>query len=152
MAKSSPSPDLSRRQSARRMRVLIGTWKIEGRFVGGPEPMDERGTVTFRWLEKDALLIMRSRMKVAPRSMSVMGADDTKNAFTMIYSDARRVGRIYAMTLSSRRWTYSRREPGFHQRSIGRISTNKRKIHLSWEKSSDGRRWIKDFDLTYTKQ
>ena len=152
MPKANPTPHLSHRHIARRLRVLLGTWKIEGRFVGGEEPLEERGTVTFRWLEKDALLIMRSRMKVAPKSVGVIGADDTMNAFTLLYSDDRPVVRRYEMTLTARSWNYSRRQLGFHQRSIGRISANGREIRLRWEKSADGRRWVKDFDLIYTKQ
>lgn len=130
--------------------MLLGTWKVAGHFVGGDEVLEERGTVTFRWLEKDALLVMRSRMKVAPQSISAIGADDGANNFTILYSDERNVMRRMEMTLTSRRWTWIRRQRGFMQRFTGRISENKRKILATLEKSADGRRWIKDFELTYT--
>lgn len=150
-AKRIPVPRFSKRHVARRLHVLLGSWRVEGQFVGGEEPLNERGRVTFRWLEKDALLLMRSRMTVAPRSLAVMGADDTTNAFTILYSDERPVVRRYEMSLTSRRWTQTRREQGFQQRFIGRISENRRKIRATWEKSVDGRRWVKDFELTYTR-
>ena len=151
MAKSIPTPNLAKRRFTQRLRGLVGTWKLEGRFVGGEKPLDENGRVSFRWLVKDQLLVLRSRTSVAPHSVSIIGADDVFKAFTVLYSDVRPVVRRYEMTLTRRRWTLERREPGFHQRFVGRISSNGRRISATWEKSADGRRWMKDFDLVYTK-
>jgi len=151
MSVRKPAPMLSRAHVARRLRVLLGTWKVSGQYVGGDEPLAERGTVTFRWLEKDALLVMRSRLKVAPRSISIIGADDTTKAFTLLYSDERPVVRRYEMALTARQWSLDRRQRGFHQRSLGRISADRRTIRVRWETSSDGRRWVRDFDLVYRR-
>jgi len=60
--------------------------------------------------------------------------------------------RRYEMTLTARRWTLVRRAPGFSQRFIGALSANGRSISATWEKSADGRRWLRDFDLIYTKR
>jgi hypothetical protein len=152
MPRKIPTPRFSKRHFTRRLRILLGTWKLEGRFVGGAEPLEERGSVVFRWVEKDALLSMRSRTTVAPVSISVIGADDGAESFTVLYSDARRVVRRYEMTLTKRRWTMSRRAKGFNQRFVGNISAHGRKIVARWEKSADGRRWMKDFDLVYTRR
>jgi hypothetical protein len=152
VSRSNPTPHFSKRHITRRLRMLLGTWKVAGRFVGGDEVLEEHGTVTFRWLEKDALLVMRSRMKVAPKSIAAIGADDGANDFTILYADERNVVRRMEMTLTSRRWTWIRRQRGFMQRFIGRVSTNKRQIAATLEKSADGRRWIKDFELVYTKR
>ena len=147
-----PKPRFSRRHLPRRLRRLIGTWTVEGRFVGGgAEAVKVRGTAAFRWLVMDALVVVRTRMTVAPASTAVLGADDTENAFTMLYSDARGVVRRFAMTLTARRWVMMRRAPGFSQRFIGRLAANGRTIRATWEKSADGRRWLMDFQLTYTK-
>jgi hypothetical protein len=70
----------------------------------------------------------------------------------MVYSDARGVVRRYEMTLDANRWTLRRRQRGFQQRFIGRLSRNGRAIHATWEKSANGRKWMKDFDLVYTKK
>jgi hypothetical protein len=148
---SPPKPRLSRRHLAHRLRRLIGTWTVEGRFVGGTELQNARGTATFRWLVEDALVVVRTCMTVAPESTAVVGADDTHNAFTMLYSDERGVVRRYEMTLTARRWTLRRRAPGFSQRFIGRLAANGRSIRATWETSAEGRRWLRDFDLTYTK-
>jgi hypothetical protein len=91
-------------------------------------------------------------MTVAPASTAVIGADDTQNAFTMLYSDERGVVRRYEMELTARRWTLLRRAPGFSQRFTGRLAANGRSIRATWEKSADGRRWMRDFILTYTKR
>jgi hypothetical protein len=147
-----PKPQFSRRHLPRRLRPLIGTWKVEGQFVGGDEVLPVSGTVTFRWLVKDALVVMRTRMKVAPASVAVLGADDNQNSFTMLYSDDRGVVRRFEMTLTARRWTMIRRQRGFSQRAVTRIAANGRSMKTTWEKSADGRRWIRDFELTYTKR
>jgi len=91
-------------------------------------------------------------MTGAPASNSVIGADDTHNAFTMLYSDERGVVRRFEMKLTARRWTLLRRAPGFFQRFIGLLAPNARSIRATWEKSADGRRWMRDFHLTYTKR
>ena len=101
---------------------------------------------------KDALVVMRTRMKVAPASIAVLGADDNQNSFTMLYSDERGVVRRLEMTLTARRWTMIRRQRGFSQRFVGRIAPNGRSIRATWDKSADGRRWIRDFELVYTKR
>jgi hypothetical protein len=151
MSRANPTPHFSKRHITHRLRVLLGNWKVAGHYVGGDEVLKERGTVTFRWLEKDALLLMRSRMRVAPRSIAAIGADDGANNFTILYSDERNVVRRMEMTLTARRWTWIRRQRGFMQRFTGRISTNGRRILATIEKSADGRRWIRDFDLVYAK-
>src|SRR6185369_40112 len=151
MSSENPTPHFSKRHITRRLRMLVGTWRVQGRFVGGDEVLEERGAVTFRWLEKDALLIMRSHMTVAPKSIAALGADDGANDFTMLYADARGVVRRMEMTLTASRWTWIRRQRGFMQRFTGRISANKRQIRATLEKSANGRRWMKDFELTYTK-
>jgi hypothetical protein len=143
---------LSRRHLPRRLRRLIGTWKIDGRFVGGDESLPVTGTVTFRWLVKDALVVMRTRMKVAPAAVAVLGADDNQNSFTMLYSDDRGVVRRFEMTLTARRWTMIRRQRGFSQRSVARISADGRSMSVTWDKSADGRRWMRDFEMSYTKR
>jgi len=146
-----PKPHFSRRHLAHRLRRLIGTWRVAGRFVGGSEVQDVAGTAAFRWIVKDALVIVRTRMTLAPASTAIIGADDTHNAFTMLYSDERGVVRRFEMKLTTRRWTMLRRAPGFSQRFTGRLAPNGRRIRATWEKSADGRKWLRDFDLTYTK-
>jgi hypothetical protein len=145
-------PWLSNRHLPNRLKVLLGTWRIEGMFVGaGAPPTPIAGTTTIRWLVKDALVLMRTRLGApAPASVSVLGADDKNNRYQMLYSDTRGVVRHYAMTLTARRWTLFRKAPGFWQRFNGRISADGRTIRSTWDASPDGRRWTRDLNLVYT--
>jgi len=147
-----PKPTISKRHLPRRLRKLIGRWIVEGQFVGGHEAMDVRGSVTCTWLVKDALAVWRERSTVAPKTISVMGADDNQNAFTILHSDERGVVRRLKMALTARRWTWVRRVPGFSQRLVGRIAPNGRVIRVTCDKSADGRHWMRDFNLTYKKR
>jgi hypothetical protein len=56
------------------------------------------------------------------------------------------------MKLTRTTWTLERKAPRFSQRFVGRFARNRRTIRGAWEKSSDGRRWEHDFDLTYTRR
>ena len=60
------------------------------------------------------------------------------------------------MTLSNRTWKVLRVKPDFtpldfSQRFRGKFSGDGKTIKGVWETSSDGKRWKRDFDLTYTK-
>ena len=147
-----PKPRFSRRHLPRRLRRLIGEWRVVGQFVGGTKVLDVRGTATFRWLVKDALVVLRIRTTVAPWSTAILGADDEANEFVMLYSDVRGVVRRYEVSLTAKRWIFWRRAPGFHQRSIARLAANGRSMQVKWEKSVDGRKWLRDFNLTYVKR
>src|SRR5690348_9569857 len=100
---TAPKPTMSKRHLPRRLRKLIGRWNVEGQFVGGEEILDVRGSVTCSWLVKDALAVWRERSTVAPTTISVMGADDNQNAFTILHSDERGVVRRLEMTLTAHR-------------------------------------------------
>jgi hypothetical protein len=145
-----PKPTPSHLQLPRRLRVLIGTWAVSGEMPAYDHPM--RGTTSIKWLVKDALLEVRTRIPGTPTSRSVIGVDDVNDTFTMLYTDDRPVLRRYEMTLTTRRWTIIRHAPGFHQRFIGNIAPGGRRITGRWEKSTNGRRWDLDFRIVYTKR
>ena len=48
-------------------------------------------------------------------------------------------------------WKIWRNSPEFIQRFTGEISKDKKIIKGYWEKSTDGKTWNHDFDLTYKK-
>lgn len=147
---ASPAPSASHRAFARRLTKLLGTWTVEGGQPVFDPPV--RGTSTIKWLVKGGLVEVRTRVKGIPASVSIIGVDDVNDTFTMLYADDRPVLRRYEMTLTARRWTISRRAPGFSQRFIANISANGQKITGRWEKSADARRWELDFHLVYTKR
>jgi hypothetical protein len=101
-----PKPRFSRRHLPRRLRRLIGVWKVEGAFVGGTEVLKVSGRATFSWLVKDALVILRVRTTVAPWSTAIIGADNEAKELVMLYSDVRGVVRRYEVSLTATRWTF----------------------------------------------
>jgi len=84
-------------------------------------------------------------------SQWIIGRDESSASFCVLYSDDRRVSRIYQMTMTRGVWRMRRDAPGFYQRFEGRFANKNRTIRDFWERSTDGRHWVHDFDLTFTK-
>lgn len=146
-SKSNPALD--------RLRVFVGEWNIEITSISfHPDPSAvERGRTSFDWMEAGAFLIQHLEVSTSdwPRSLAVIGPDDSAETYGMLYFDSRGVSRIYKMTLSGGIWTIWRDFPGFSQRFHGTFSNDNNTITAYWEKSSDGSNWERDFDLTYRK-
>ena len=77
--------------------------------------------------------------------------DEAVPTYTVLYYDARHVSRVYEMSFQEQVWKMWRQAPGFWQRYEGRVSRDGQTITGRWQKSSDGRIWEHDFDVTYTK-
>lgn len=70
----------------------------------------------------------------------------------MMYADARGIHRVYRMSLDGGvRKIWGQPGPEFHQRFTGTFSADGNTITAFWEKSRDGIRWERDFDLTYLR-
>ena len=82
----------------------------------------------------------------------LIGFDDTTLEHAMLYADARGVFRIYRGTLTDEAWRLERAAPGFHQRFIGSLRDDGRKIDGRWESSPDGSAWEPDFEMTYRRR
>ena len=145
----------------RRLRPLLGLWDVET-TVGGV--VTSKGWTSFAWADEGEFLIQRADggppgedvpqewLDSTPfPTVSVIGFDDTEDRFTQLYSDARGAFRVYNMTLVDREWRIWRAAEGFHQRFTGTISPNGYRIVAHWEKSKDGRTWLRDFDMTYER-
>ena len=133
------------------LSVLVGEWETEA-SVGGQTL--GRGRTVFEWLEGGAFLAQRSTIEQAefPTLTAIIGCDESRDSYGMLYFDSRGVSRIYQMSLSDDGvWKQWREAPGFSQRFMGTISADGRTIKAHWEKSGDGSTWEHDFDLTYTK-
>lgn len=141
------------------LEPLVGEWEMEASADGRPMA---RGRTTFEWLEGGAFLVQHADVKpteLAPEwrehapfpVTSIIGVDDSSEEFSMLYSDARDVFRIYRMTVAGRTWTVWRDHPGFRQRFIGEFSEDGRTISGRWEQSPDGSIWTIDFDMSYRR-
>jgi len=141
------------------LEPLVGEWEMEASVDGKAMA---RGRTTFEWREDGAFLLQHADVEptdLAPEwreqapfpVASIIGVDDSSGEFSMLYSDARDVFRIYRMTVTGSRWKLWRDDPGFLQRFIGEFSEDRRTISGRWEQSPDGSSWTLDFDMTYRR-
>jgi hypothetical protein len=151
----------ARHPALARLDALVGEWDVTALIDGNPM---SGGRARFEWIEGGAFLRQYADAEIpesappewrenAPFPVtSVIGLDDSAEQFTMLYSDARDVFRVYEMTLRDRVWKQWRRAPGFNQRFTGRFSDDGNTIDAAWEFSEDGETWRLDFELIYTQQ
>lgn len=141
------------------LEPLVGEWEMEASVDGRAVA---RGRTTFEWLEGAAFLVQRAEVDPTELALewrehapfpvlSIIGVDDSSGEFSMLYSDARDVFRIYRMSVAGRAWRVWRDDPGFLQRFIGEFSDDRRTISGRWEQSQDGSSWTRDFDMTYRR-
>jgi len=137
------------------LEVLLGNWEVElshTSFLPGPSDT-VTGHVSFEWLLDGAFLLMRMGDKSPgpPNATWLIGRDESTPNFTALYYDSRSVSRIYEMSFVDGVWKMWRESPGFWQRYEGKISNDGNTITARWEKSSDGIKWERDFNITYTR-
>jgi hypothetical protein len=119
-----------------------------------PSPTDTvTGRVSCAWVQDGAFLglHMGDPRQSAPEALWLISRDESTPDYTVLYYDARRVSRVYAMRFAARVWTMWRQSPGFWQRYEGQLSNNDNTITAHWEKSTDGTTWEHDFNITYTR-
>jgi hypothetical protein len=138
------------------LQPLIGSWTMTitwsentHKLVGGPRSVEI--PVSFAWASKGSFLVHKSGEDGVPAARWMIGRDDASGAFSALYADSRGVSRIYQMNFTGDLWKMWRAAPGFHQRFAGRINPDENTIEACWERSEDGSRWERDFDLTYAK-
>jgi len=141
--------------SLKPLEMLIGNWVMEisnASFLPDPSAT-VKGKVSFDWIEDGAYLIIRQGDKDTgtPFSTWLISCDESNKEFAIFYYDDRNVSRIYQMSFDKAEWKIWRKAPGFSQRFKGVISGDGKTITASWEKSTDGKKWEHDFDLTYTR-
>jgi hypothetical protein len=154
-------PPMQRSPVLRRLDALIGEWEMAAEFGG---VVFSGARTVFEWHEDGAFVVQRAFPGPLPPDVpaslvensplpvvTIIGLDDTAEAFTMLYSDARGVSRVYTMTLDGTEWTIHRAAPGFHQRFLGTLSDDGKTITARWEGSADGDTWKLDFPVTYTR-
>jgi hypothetical protein len=141
----------------KRLEAFIGEWSME-LGLSSPSPIDGRARSVFEWVLGAQFLVQRSEVPdhKAPNSIAIVAYDRERDAYRQQYFDSRGVVRVYAMTFDGGTWTLLRDAPDFtpldfFQRFLGTFSDDGRTIRGTWEKSSDGVRWVRDFDLTYSK-
>ena len=85
-----------------------------------------------------------------PAMHFVFGRSDARDQFVALSHDERGVLRVFDFTLDADTWMLHRGDPDFHQRLVGRIEENRMHVHPDISED-EGRTWIKDFDMTFTR-
>ncbi len=133
------------------LEFLIGEWEVTARQLDFPKAAS--GTASFEWLEGGAFLLWRTSFEQPgpPGSKQIIGKDDSADTYRDLYYDERGVSRVYKMSLEGSVWKMWRNAPGFSQRFTATISEDGNTISGLWEKSSDGKKWKHDVEMTYVR-
>lgn len=133
------------------LEVLIGEWDIE---LTNAEWLDDgkslNGHMSVEWFD-GAFIVMRTEFEEGPpKAVAVIGRNESRPDYQVVYYDDRDVSRTYDMTFDGNVWTQLREDADFYQRFHGERSGDT--IEARWEMSQDeGTTWHHDFDLRYTK-
>lgn len=145
-----PTPALSE------LAPLVGTWRLVlwgGSFLPDPTERVDAGLVRFEWIEDGALLAMRQGGDdgAPPAARMIIGRDQDSAHYTVLYSDARGVSRVYTMSFTSRQWRMWRDNASFAQRFEASLRDDGSRITGHWAKAPDGGPWEHDFNVEYTR-
>jgi len=137
------------------IEMLVGAWDMElsnASFLPDAKATIH-GRVSFEWFEGGDFLIVRQGAKKGgtPWATWFIGRDADSANYTVLYFDNRQVSRVYQMSFEISEWKIWRTAPGFSQRFVGKVDNRRKTIKAFWEKSTDGKRWERDFDVNYTK-
>ena len=136
------------------LQPLVGEWTEEVKI--GDALLT--GRVVFEWALDGRYLVQRSEAPhPVPDSLAIIALDAPTGGYTQHYFDSRGVVRLYRMSLRDGVWTLVRDAPdftplSFSQRFTGTFAEDGTRIDARWEKSSDGGRWERDFDLSLARR
>lgn len=135
-------------RSLDQLDVLVGEW-----ITASTSYSEGRGHTRVAPTEDGKFLRIESRAddNGFPQSTMLVGADQSRDEWTVLYYDSPGVYRVYQIAVVDGVWKVWREAPGFNQRYIGKIQDGGNTIAGRWEVSEDGKSWKVDFDLTYTK-
>lgn len=150
MERESPASALSE------LAPLVGTWRLVlwgGSFLPDPQERVDAGLVRWAWIEDGAVLAMHQGGDdhAPPAARMLIGCDQDEDHYTVLYSDARGVSRVYRMSFGSGHWRLWRDNPSFAQRFEATLSDDGSRLTGHWEKAVDGGPWEHDFNLEYTR-
>ncbi len=134
---------------------LVGDWDMA---LSGASFLPDKGQVVHgrvevRAIEQGTLLAMRQGIELPnpPAAAWVIGRDESRDGYTILYADGRGVSRVYEMTLSNGQWRIWRETPEFSQRFEAAISADQNEITGRWEKRTTDSEWEHDFNVAYAR-
>ncbi|MEA5455406.1 hypothetical protein SPF06_11800 [Sinomonas sp. JGH33] len=137
------------------LEFLLGPWRTKlshAEFL--PEPHQIAiGRADFDVLEEGALIVMRQVIELEgpPVARWVIGRDGSRPDYTVLYSDARDVSRVYQMSFTGDTWRIWRDDPAFSQRFEAHVAENRASMSGSWERRFAGGEWEHDFDVDFER-
>jgi len=135
---------------------LVGDWEMTLSRASFLPSKDDvvHGHVEFRPIEEGTLLAMRQGVEPPkpPAATWVIGRDESRDVYTVLYSDSRGVSRVYEITLSNREWRIWRENLEFSQRFEATVSADHNEIMGRWEKCASDGAWEHDFNIAYTRE
>ena len=150
--KKAPSPT-SINPTLTDLEVFVGQWTAEmsnASSLADPSAVLQ-SSASFEWFGEEEFLVFRQGTTETAHATWLIGHDHESPNYTVLYSDDRRISRVYEMSFVGRTWKIWRNTPGFMQRFEGTFSKDKNTITGAWSKSSDGQEWAHDFDLVYKR-
>jgi hypothetical protein len=135
---------------------LVGDWHMTLSGASFLPTKDDvvHGQVEVRPIEAGTLLAMRQGVAPPnpPAATWVIGRDDSRDRYVVLYADGRGVSRVYEMTLAELTWRMWRDDPVFCQRFEATISADHNEISGRWEQCESGGEWEHDFNVAYTRE
>lgn len=147
MASSDP-----RNQALAPFTPLIGNWSVSATHPMLPGEQF-RGTASFEWLDDGAFVVWRSAIDDPrfPVGVAIIGSDDDKGEYFMLYFDGRGVSRKYDVAVDGSTIRWSRNAPALSQRHSWTIAKDGRSVAGKGEMSRDGGPWEGDLEVAYTR-
>jgi len=135
----------------RPLNKLIGNWSFTIRWseethklVGGPKEVVAEAKISM--MKEGGFL----HYQIGPAHW-IIGGDESSPEFIVLYGDERLISRVYRMSFAHGFWKIWRDAPKFRQRFQGHFRTNRR-IDAYWDKSEDGKSWVRDFDMIFVRK
>jgi uncharacterized protein YndB with AHSA1/START domain len=146
----SPGQMPSVNPALKKLAVLAGDWNVEA-IIG---EFKQVGRARFEWVEGGAFLKEHwdfAPSELPPAATWIIGSDESSEDYSVLYYDSRSVARVLHMRMKEGTWKLWRDDPKFSQRLTGKFSPDGNTIQVYLEKSFDGKQWVHDFDLKYTR-
>jgi hypothetical protein len=133
------------------LEFLVGEWRLVATHPSFPTAVT--GQANIEWLEGGAFLSVHTSFEQPgpPGGKEIIGKDDASDTYRVLYFDERGISRIYKLSLEGSVWKMRRNAPGFNQRFTASLSEDGNSMAAFWEKSSDGKKWAIDLELTYIR-
>ena len=131
---------------------LIGEWKMAATHPMLPGQRFE-GKASFEWLDDGAFVLWRSSIDDPrfPVGVAIIGSDDERGEYFMLYFDERGVSRKYDVAVDSNTIRWWRNAPTLSQRHTWTLATDGRSVSGKGEMSRDGGAWEGDLEVAFTR-